>query len=216
MTIFPLSPRQRMLLPVLLLSGCAGSPAVTYYTLTPLPQQQAVTPAWTAERPRLELMPIRLPEEVDRPQLVLRTSPVTVSRREQWRWSGPLAEDIARTLAVSLEQGLPGVQVSAGPAMTTGAGRYRLQLDVRQLQSSLQKPAGVFWDLHWRLQGPDQKELVSCHARLGEAVATASGEALVQAHQRVLARLAGQLQPVLSAALASGRPPAMPMCPAGG
>ena len=83
-----------------LLLGCgARSPAVRFYTMAPMEPQ---TVAQEQGDVLLGVGPVRLPDVLTYPQVVLRTSPYRVERAEFHRWGGALQTEIPRLLALNL------------------------------------------------------------------------------------------------------------------
>ena len=64
---------------IVMLSGCAGSPPVHFYQLSPEATAGAVGSATVGTELRIAVGPISLPEVVDRPQLVVRSGPNQVT-----------------------------------------------------------------------------------------------------------------------------------------
>jgi uncharacterized lipoprotein YmbA len=81
------------------LSGCrSASSGVAYYTLDALPAQTTTMPS----APAIGIGAVMLPDYLDRPQLVMRTTPHALRIDEFHRWAGPLSETLPRVLAENL------------------------------------------------------------------------------------------------------------------
>lgn len=114
----------------LLLTGCAASPAVKFYTLVGLPPEAAPSAGRTGAPLTLGLGPVTLPDYLDRPQIVSRASEYRLEVAEFHRWAEPLAGNVARVLAENLTARLPGLRVAhyPWPARETPGCQVRIEL----------------------------------------------------------------------------------------
>jgi uncharacterized lipoprotein YmbA len=188
----------RTLLPALLLAaalGCLGphsSPPVLYHTLQPLqPEGAPAAPSGLA----LEVLPVRLPELLQRPQLVLAEGAGGMGLSEDHRWGNPLDRDMQRVLVQNLSLLLGSEAVVASPYGERVAAGYRLELEVLSCQAR----AGVLeLDAVWMITRPGQaRALLVRPSRLREALADAGPDALVAAHSRILAALSREIAAAL-------------------
>jgi uncharacterized protein len=87
------------------LVGCATSPPIRFYTLSPVGNESASmnTP------PAIRVVRVSLPGEIDRPELVRRIDSNRVQLAEDDRWAAPLEELIRRTLSADLQTRVPAV-----------------------------------------------------------------------------------------------------------
>lgn len=175
-----------ILLAVIGLSAC--SQVVThYYTLTPTATQ---APAATAAPDfQFEMLTVRMPVQVDQPQLVVRQSSGTLSILENDRWGAPLADEFHDALTRQLEARL-GTRDMAGMPKVPGRPIISLQTDVRRFDSLLGSYALVdaVWSLTLRGEGQTRRTL-TCSSVFRQPSGTALTD-LVQAHQQVIAQLA--------------------------
>ena len=103
----------------LLLSACAGSPDPHYYTLATVAPKQAPAPG-----PVYHLATVKLPDLLDRTQMVVRTGPQTIDIDEYDRWAEPLERMTARVLAQDIAQRRP-----RGP-LTVSVDQAKLQVTI--------------------------------------------------------------------------------------
>jgi uncharacterized lipoprotein YmbA len=115
------------LLATLELLGCATPPRERFFTLN-APEPPVAAP----EAASIAVWPVSIPEMVDRPQLVVRTTANEVVLAEQARWAEPLKSAIARVVAANLAAEL-GMRL-AGPARNADAD-YRVVLDILRFDS---------------------------------------------------------------------------------
>jgi hypothetical protein len=183
--------RSRLLLPVLCLAlGCFHpSPPVTYYTLTPLPRE---APAPPPSGIALEVMPVRLPELLQRPQMVVPQDSGALGLAETQRWGNPLDQDMRRLLVENLGMLLSSDAVVASPYGDRVAAAYRLEVEVRGC--TVQPGSGLNFEAVWMVTRPGAaKALLVRRTELREALAGPGPDALAAAHSRALGALSREI-----------------------
>lgn len=179
---------KRPALPVLvalLAIGCASAPT-RYYTLVP-----AATTTTVAEPAdfAFDLTKVTLPAQVDQPQLIVRQAGAGVALLESEHWIAPLADEIRGALTETLVT-RHGAQNVSGLAQA-GRSLVRISVDVRRFDSEPGKQAVI--EAGWSLRRvPDDAPAITCSSRIAEPVGPGY-DALVQGHQRALARLAAAI-----------------------
>jgi len=165
-----------------LIAGCSTPGPDHFYTLAP-PALASAAPA-AAARYAVSVGPVKLPQSVDRPQLVLRESGSQVKILEQHRWAGPLPEEIARSLAASLARQLPDARITTGGNSVPRAGEMSVRLDIERFEASRDNGVTVqgVWTL--RQEGSDP---VSRQFTASETAGDGSYDAIVAAYSRALA-----------------------------
>ncbi len=122
-----------LMLPLLLLGGCAlsggRSPESHYYVL-PAPERP---PAMAATATTLGVVPVRLPRYLDHPQIVTLDRQGRARLAEFHRWAEPLDIAFTRVLATALAQRLPHSRVLILPAREV-VPRWTLALQVHELE----------------------------------------------------------------------------------
>ena len=109
---------------LLVLAACSSSPEIRYYTLS-----AESTPSGAAAIARPAHAPyaidaVSIPDLLDRPQIVLRTSTNSVEMLEYDRWAAPLPDQIERVLAADLSARLgPGAVIDPGLPTNSQAKR---------------------------------------------------------------------------------------------
>nr|WP_314626264.1 ABC-type transport auxiliary lipoprotein family protein [uncultured Noviherbaspirillum sp.] len=73
-----------------LCAGCGSAPKERFYTLAPTSGALPSAASSAAAQPRTSVAigPVRVPDAVDRPQMVVREGPNRVEILEQQRWAG--------------------------------------------------------------------------------------------------------------------------------
>lgn len=177
--------RPPLLLCAVALASCS-SPPVNFYTLS-----SPMLPETTSSINIIpfELRPVRVPLQVDQPQLVLNTSNTTLAVRENDRWGAPLADEFHDALMQRLEQGFNSRNLSGLPKPSS-TEVLRVQVTLRRFESAPTQHAAI--DAVWNLALSRQQETsrsLTCSSRIimpaGETLS-----ALVQAHQQALDELA--------------------------
>jgi uncharacterized lipoprotein YmbA len=171
-----------------LLAACGSTPTERFYTLNaPLTGQHANTPAAYS----VALGAVELPEMVDRPQLVVRTSANRIAVLEQQRWAESLKSAIPRVLAASLGAQLGGIPVAVRGDAAARNAKYRISVNIVQLESELDR--AVTLDATWSIRSASGTVLPSGKLHVREATQGSGFEALVAAHERALVRLSADL-----------------------
>jgi uncharacterized protein len=138
---------------ILILSSACASPPSRLYLLSPLPssgQHQATTPSSagaehsgsslpTASTPTsrepLVAVAVSIPEYLDRPDIVERTSANEVKPDYSAQWGENLATTATRALAGNLEEMVPSDDVSMLPSSRGGSFDYLVNLNLTRFES---------------------------------------------------------------------------------
>jgi len=181
-----------ILLAAAALAGCGSSPATHFYTLSP-PAEPARA---EAKAPGvIAIGAVTVPEGIDRPQIVLRTGANQVSISEFERWSGPLRDEIARTIAENLRSQL-GASVFVYPLSADVHAGVRLIVDVQRFDSALGEAATV--EVLWQLS-PAKGALRSGRSSVREPAGGPGYGDLVAAHGRALAAVSRDIAAAIRA-----------------
>ena len=94
-------------------SGCGTSKASRFYTLDPVAAQNSTPSVESipASSPSIGIMPVEIPDYLDRPEIVTRNADNGLKLAEFDRWAGDLDKDIARVLAETMAARLPADSV---------------------------------------------------------------------------------------------------------
>jgi uncharacterized lipoprotein YmbA len=175
------------------IAGCGTSPPARFFTLAADPATALSSAGVNA--PSIIIGPVSVPEVVDRPQLVLRTSPTSVEIAELARWAAPLKSEIPRVIASQLASLLPKARVTTSPQRAVEIPDYRVQVDVQRFESTLAGSAVI--EAAWIVRPREGKGIA------GRSVATEPAgvgyDGLVAAHSRAL----GAITRDIAAAIAS-------------
>jgi uncharacterized lipoprotein YmbA len=182
-------------------AGCAAPPVSQYYTLLPgAGRTDRVAPVHKA-RYAISVQPVQLPEQVDRPQIVISSQDsAQVVPLNNSLWVSPLSDEIRHALADDLSQqlGVLDIPVRGAPESLP---LWKIYLTVQRFESVYNQH--VVLDATWRLTPVNQpgKTVKICRAEVQVAVQPGI-PALIAGHQQALHELAAVI-----AAQLSGRAP---------
>lgn len=179
------------LLAALAVAGCAGSPSTRYYTLASpeIPGRFAAP----ADGPPLaiELAPLALPERLARPQMVVRraggSGEVQLMVLEQHRWASSFENELRDALASGIAMRLGALDQSRAAGVNTPA-TYRIAVQLRQFDAI--DASRVDAAFGWTLRHVGDPDTQAYQLTLSEPVSGDSMDALAQASQRLVARMA--------------------------
>jgi len=179
-----------LVLPLVLVAftGCLKrSHPVVLHTLRPLllEEHKAASPAPPLA---LEVMPVQIPDMLQRPQIVSVQGPERLGLSEIHRWGNPLEKEIQRVVVENLEALLGGDTVVAYPLGERVKAPYRLSLEVQALNG---QPGGMLrLDATWMLIRPaGGPAILLRRVHLQEPVQDSGTDGLVAAHSRILETL---------------------------
>jgi uncharacterized lipoprotein YmbA len=180
-----------------LLAGCGISPRVTYYTLN-----VAATPDSTA--PALEpvaIGPVTMPELLDRPLLVVRTTANRVDVLETHRWAEPLKSEIPKIIAADLTLLLNQTRVSVYPQNAAQDADYRILIDIQRFDMTAAQGGSL--EALWTVRRAAGGIPLNGRTVVSEPAAASGYDALVAAQSRALAVLSRDLAKALRAVAAA-------------
>jgi uncharacterized lipoprotein YmbA len=178
---------------LIVIGGCGRTQTARFYTLNALTDPSTERQAVASDQDiALGLGPIRLPEYLDRPQIVTRVSPNEVRFAEYHRWAGPLAGDLSNILAENLASLLGTDHIALYPWKSTTPIDCRVEIEVSRFDG---KPGDtVLLQSQWIVFSKDRTNVLRTKtSSLSEPVDGSGYEALVAAHSRALAALAREI-----------------------
>jgi len=181
----------------LLLSGCSESKPSRFFVLTPL----AATTDTGGKGPALGVGPVVIPQYLDRPEIVTRSSDNQLQLAEFDQWGGRISDNITRALAENLSGILKTDRVSIYPWTDASALTDQISVDITQFERD---PSGAvtltaFWSISDAQSGKVlfngrsniQKPVgaTSAGADAYAAIAAAMSEALASLSQEIAAAI---------------------------
>ena len=158
-----------------------------YYTLIPLPGERTAPPT---EAFQLDVLPIDVPPEVDRTEIVVREGRTKVTPVETRSWISPLSRELRHAVSDDLSRAL-GVRDVAAATPVAGIPTYRIKVVVQRFDSTLGTRASIEAISTIR-DANGQAPAVVCSHRASEP-AGPGYEQLAEAHQRAVAAIAAQI-----------------------
>ena len=118
----------------LTLMACSSSPPVRYFSLSPIDSGFQQDPD---DSVMLGLGPFRMPDYLDRSQIVTRGANSEMQVDEFSRWSEPLATSLLRIVSTDVDNLLPGVVVVVFPyeSFVRDQVKYRLVGDINRFEA---------------------------------------------------------------------------------
>lgn len=135
------------------------------------------------------LGPVRLPEYLDRPELVIRTSPNGLQLSETDRWAEPLADDFRHVLASDLANLLGTTNIIQYPWYPGTRLDYIVHVEVQRFEGGANKTAELI--AHWDLRTPQNGQVVASRtAQISYPLRSLAGDAIAAALSQAEAELA--------------------------
>ncbi len=171
------------------LSGCATSSHPRFYLLSSLDTTSSEVKLLAEERCySIGIGPIRIPDYLDRPQIVTRGPLNEISLAELDRWGEPLKDNVIRVLAKNLSTLLCTDKIAFFPWRGGIPIDYRIEMEVLRLDGSLGEKVSL--EAWWMvLSGNGKKMLLAKKSNFTEAADGQDYKSLVTAHGRALGRL---------------------------
>ncbi len=119
---------------VMVAAGCVSlkrTPEPRFFVLRALATPAAPPAAPSGSEPVLALLGVRIPDHLERPQLVVWAEPNELRIDEFLRWAEPLDAGITRTLGDDLQALLPAYRVVRAPWPAATSPRCRLATELR-------------------------------------------------------------------------------------
>ena len=187
----------------LLLSGCvAGGDRVTqFYTLESLapPRQPSATGAKAGTAPlAVEVAALRLPQYLERPQIVTRRDGNRLFLSEFNQWGGNLQKDLMRTMALNFSLLLDTPQVSITPYHPPTPPDYRVEVEIMRFEQ--EENGEVTLLAQWRLLQRQAKEAVATRMTTLSGTPSSSTDAYAGT-VATMSRLWGELCTIIAQAM---------------
>jgi uncharacterized lipoprotein YmbA len=185
--------RYPLILMVGLFAGCKSA-TVHLYTLEP---DSTANPSQIPARPLKDtfiLEQVLIPRQIDRKELILRTSARELKLLENDNWASPLREEVRHALTADLRLALAS---PSGATPLDHPPMALISIDIRDWESTTHS---VMLKAEWRLKrlGTTEPLEVHCESAFVEST-TGKGADLVRADQTLLEHLAQAIEHVMRA-----------------
>jgi uncharacterized protein len=178
-------------------AGCA-SPASRFYTLS-----ATTTSAAASSDVSIAVGPVSVPAIVDRPEIVVTTSPTQVRLEEFNRWASPLQNSIARVVAENLVALLGAPRVMLSSQSLSADADYRAVIEIQSFDSVLGEAATL--DAVWTVSRAKDGKSQTGRTTVREVTQGNGYDALAAAHSRALARLSQNIADAVRGLASSSR-----------
>jgi uncharacterized lipoprotein YmbA len=177
---------------VVILGGCASSPSSKFYQLNPVQSGTSVTRDVSPHQSLIiAIGPVRIPDYLDRPQIVTRSGKNELKFSEFYRWAGSLEGDVNRVLVEDIASLLPADRFSVvlwTPYLERQvAASYRVEVLVDRFEGTLGD--SVQLKAHWGVFAQDKSLFLKKESPISEPMNGNSYDALVTAMSSALERL---------------------------
>lgn len=177
---------------VLLLPGCTRSRPVAYYQLTAIAADQAAISATTTAGPGIGLGPVRLPELLDRPQIVIRKGANRMEVIDSRRWIEAPADNISRVLRENLAVLLATERIVAYPWNRSAVFDYQIAVEILRFEGRGVSEAE--FEAVWSVRDRQGKPLIAeRRSRFQVSTTSPDYDGLVQALSETLALLCREI-----------------------
>jgi uncharacterized lipoprotein YmbA len=134
------------------LIGCAGRPPSMFYLLSPtsVVKDEAISTE-QGGCIHLRIARVTIPEYLNRPNIVTRTTENNLILSDDDQWAEPLSDTVARVLAENISQYVCIKKISLSPGKASGESDYRVEVEVYRMDGSLGKDAVL--DVWWTVSG---------------------------------------------------------------
>lgn len=179
--------RTASLLLTVALAGCGASTPLRYHALA-TGDGRAVTQGSAALL--VEVLPIAVPERVNREEIVLTAAGGQLDVRGGDRWAAPLSDEMRQLVDDALWRRVRAADVYAAPVppSTNGLPQYRLALRMERLEASPGRQAVA--EASWTVRRLPQGQPAICRAGAAELLTATTPDAAVAGLSKASARVA--------------------------
>lgn len=192
-----------------IVSGCAillaePAPPPVYYVLTPVPEAEGAQQVSGRHHdggragPVIGVTPVSLPDYLDTPQIVGRTTRNTLDRADFHNWGASLADNFADILADNLGVMIPTSRVTVLPGDPFFRHDFQVSVDVSKFERDVDGLVTLI--ARWALFGGDGLEVIAMQRSVFRQPAPVGDyDAIVAAMSTTVAQLSAEI----AAAIAS-------------
>lgn len=176
-----------------IIMGCASTPPSRFYVLNSLEKQEAQQQASDPlQHVAIGIVPVEIPDYLDRSQMVTRSSRSELKIDEFNRWAGSLKENISLILAENLSLLLSTDRVFVYPWISDDSVNYRVHVAIIRLDAI---PGNtVTMKAHWTISGDrGKKEYITRTSECTEKISENSYGMIVEAMSRTFEKLSHEI-----------------------
>ncbi len=158
----------------IVVSGCGSSPPVRFYTLTPTVEAGAPD---AGEQVMVGLGPLRMPEYLNRSQMVVQGSGAELEVDEFVRWAEPLGDSLLRVVSSDVDNSLAGVTVVTFPWETVLRRQVDYRIGGQVIRFESDQSGRVVLEVQWGIADRDDRPMLPVRRSRHEAMATSVNDA---------------------------------------
>jgi len=176
-------------------AGCVRTASTRFYTLSALSGSEDRIPEAASDSP-IGIGPVNLPDYLDRPQIVVRTSPHELRLAEFDKWAGALKYAVPRVIAENLSTLLASDRVFVFPWRSALSIRYQVVIDIIRFDTQLGAHADL--EAQWTIfENEGRTPVVTRRSILRKSTTASDYAALVVAESEALSELSGEIAKAL-------------------
>lgn len=180
---------------VLMLSACASTAPARFYTLS-TPNEPATSPAQRTSPLFVEIMPVRVPERLARPQIVVRTADAGQVRiLERDRWSSHFDYELHDALASAITANLGAIDTSRS-GQPAESRSYRIAVELAQFDAVPDDHLQTRFS--WSIKRSDDGKAAICQTATTQAISNGIG-GVVQSMQQAVNKAAQEISASITA-----------------
>jgi hypothetical protein len=180
----------------LMLTACAQTQPSRFYTLSSL-SDTATTPSAASNDLAIGVGPISLPNYLDRPEIVRRSTPNEFQVAEFDRWGEQLRDVFPRVMAENLSELLATDRVFLLPQRRATTIDYQVEVNVTRFDADVGGPAILA--ARWEIFDDDGKSLVVDRSTFTETVEGDGYGAVATAMSRTVAAFSQEIAAAITA-----------------
>ncbi|HJU28911.1 MAG TPA: PqiC family protein [Candidatus Binataceae bacterium] len=168
-----------------------------FLVLTPVSADGNSSAAAAGQTPlAVGLGPVSLPNYLDRPEVVMRSSENTLALSSTDRWAEPLADNFRNVFEADLTTSLGNSRIVRYPWFANARPDYAVRVEVEQFEVSAAD--GAILKAHWSINNPkDGSTLVSRQADITQPMNSHDPQAIAAALSAALGDLSRQIAQAL-------------------
>lgn len=176
---------------LLIISGCASSKPSRFYTLDIINNHPTMQPS-SEYKLAVSIGPVEIPDYLDRPQIVSRTSQNEIMFSEFDRWAGSLQDDTARVLKENITMLLSESAVSVSTWKWGTNYDYRIAVYISRFD--IMPENKLLLSALWHITGKDGgKTLLTRESNILESVKAETYDAKVSSMSLALEKLSSDI-----------------------
>lgn len=183
----------------ILISGCAGTETSRFYTLRSVALDDSKLPSCKpANDIAIGIGPVRMPDYLDRPEIVIRGKENEIIVAEFDRWAGQFKDSFLRVFSENLSEMLSTEKIALYPWRKTVPIDYQVEIDVIQFDGELHGDARLV--AFWRLMNKKDNHLIVMRkSRFTEPVKEKSYSEIAAAYNRIIEDFSREIALVIKA-----------------